>query len=73
MKKYKYSVTTNVIWCSFDFGEVEAETREEAREKAKDQLMYDFDKANKAFEHCDNTSGFQIAFNETEIMIEEQN
>jgi hypothetical protein len=69
MKKYEYSVSTSTIWASFDFGEVEAENIQEARELAIDKLKYDFLKANEALNHCDVTNGFSIGFNEDQLQI----
>lgn len=67
--KYEYSCSTSVIWASFDCGEVEADTKEEALIKAKAELKENFDKANTAFNHCDNTLGFRIEFNDSQIEI----
>jgi hypothetical protein len=69
--KWYYSVSTNTIWTSFDYGTVEADTREEAKQKALDQLKYDFQKANDALEHCDVTQGFRVEFSESQIEIKE--
>jgi hypothetical protein len=72
MKTWNYSVSTATIWTSFDYGAVEAETYEEAREKAIEQLRYDFKKANDAFKHCDVTKGFLISFNQDDVLITEK-
>jgi len=66
---FEYSVSTNTIWTSFDYGEVEAETIEEARIKAITELTNDFKKANDAFDHCDITKGFKIEFNERDVQV----
>ena len=34
MKTYYYSCTSNSVWVSFDFGEVEADSEQAARSKA---------------------------------------
>lgn len=62
MKKsiWEYKVTTSTIWASFDIGEVEADTREQALEKAKIQVKYDLNKVNHVLASADITSGFRI-------------
>jgi hypothetical protein len=42
MKTYQYSVSTSVLWASFDFGTVEAQDIQEARDKALEALKNDF-------------------------------
>ena len=60
MKKYTYSCTTNTIWCSFDYGEVEANSLEEARAKALEKIKYDLQKVNDVLNSADVTAGFKI-------------
>ena len=69
-KRYRYSCSTTVLWASFVFGEVEAEDREHARDKALAELKYNFEKANDALAHCDTTIDFTIEFNKDAIEIE---
>ena len=69
MKKYRYSVSTNTIWTSFDYGEVEAENIDDARTLAIEKLKNDFKKANDVFDHCDITKGFTINFDEKQVEI----
>lgn len=71
MKKWDYSVTTYTIWSSFDYGSVEAETYEEALEKAKAQLDYNFNKVNEVLNSCDPTIGFKIEYDESQIEVNE--
>ncbi len=71
MKKWDYTVSTNTIWTSFDYGQVEAETRAEAFKKAVAQLNYDFKKANEILGSCDPTLGFTISFDESQVEITE--
>lgn len=73
MKKWHYAVSTSTIWASFDFGTVEAETREEALEKAKVKLDYNFKKANDILDSCDPTIGFTINYDKSQIELEEIN
>jgi hypothetical protein len=70
-KTYKYSVSTNTLWASFDFGEVQARSIEEAKVLAIEKITEDFEKANEAFAQCENTRGFSIDFNADEIQITE--
>lgn len=72
-KKWRYSVSTSRLWASFDEGEVEAPTYEEACEKALEKLNYDFKKVNDILNSCDPTVGFSIEFNKDDIEIEEIN
>ena len=71
MATYKYSVSTNVIWASFDFGEVVAENEEKARLIAIAKFSADFLKANDALAHCDNTFGFSLHFDHNSVTVEE--
>lgn len=50
MKIWDYSNSTETIWTNFDFGEVEAETIEEAREKAISKMKEDLAVANAVLE-----------------------
>ncbi len=70
MNTYQYSVSTNTLWTSFDYGTVVAESKEEARKKAIEQLKSDFKKVNDALKHCDNTIDFSIHFDESQVQIE---
>lgn len=72
-KKWSYSVSTSRLWASFDYGEVEADTYDEAMIKALEKLNYDFKKVNDILNSCDPTMGFSIEFNKDDIEIEEVN
>lgn len=67
MKKYQYSVSTNTIWTSFDFGEVEADNYEDARTLAIEKLKADFRKANDALA----TIGLDVQFAEDQVEVTE--
>jgi len=71
MKKYNYTISTNTIWTSFDFGQVEANDLEEARQKAIDELKYNLEKANHVWASADVTDGFTIEFNFDNLEVEE--
>ena len=63
MNLYNYSVSTTIIWTSFDSGQVKAENREEAKKLAAEELKENFQKANDALAFADNTKGFSLEFN----------
>lgn len=67
MKQWNYSVSSNSVWTSFDYGTVEAETYEEALEKAKAELKENFDKVNEILNSQDET--FTIDYDERYIEI----
>jgi hypothetical protein len=66
LKKYKYSVTTNTIWASIDYGEVEARSYEEAKKLAIKELDENFKRANYLLKDFAN-----IGYDKDEITIEE--
>lgn len=66
LKKWSYSVSTNVIWSSFDYGEVIAKNYEDAKKFAKIKLDEDFKKANELLGNFGS-----INYGEDEITIEE--
>lgn len=68
--KWKYSNSTNTIWTSFDYGEVEAETYKEAYEKAVIELKYNLHKVNEVLASADVTSTFTIDMNFEQIEVE---
>ena len=47
MKKYSYSASSNTIWASFDYGEVDAENEDEALIIAKEKIKTELKKINK--------------------------
>jgi hypothetical protein len=67
MKVFQYSISSSLIWCSFDFGTVVANDKDEARAKAIAQLTHDFNVANEALKPF----GFTIEFNKDEVEIVE--
>jgi hypothetical protein len=71
MKQFSYSVSTNTIWASFDFGYVVAENIEEARILAEKKLSEDFKKANEALAQNKATEGFIITCDMSQIVMEE--
>lgn len=66
---WDYSLSTNTIWTSFDCGQVEADTYEEACALALKELKYNVDKANTVFKHCDITQGFTIDMDYTQLEV----
>lgn len=66
LKKWKYSVSTGVIWSSLDYGEVIAKNHEEAKKLAIIELDENFGKANELLKGFAN-----IDYDKDEITIEE--
>lgn len=66
---WDYSLSTNTIWTSFDYGQVEADTYEQACELALKKLKYDVEKANTVFKHCDITDGFSIEMDYEQLEV----
>jgi len=66
---WQYMLTTNTIWASFDFGTVEADTREEAEVKAKEEVKYNLDKCNEVLSASENTKGFTISVDLEQIEL----
>lgn len=70
MKKYRYSATSNTIWTSFDFGEVEANNQQEAKTKAIEKLKYDLAKVNEVLNSADVTCNFSIGIDFENVEVE---
>lgn len=70
-KKWDYSVSTNTLWASFDYGQVKAKNYAKALEKAKKKLNNDFDKVNDVLTSADVTKGFSVGFDESQIVLTE--
>jgi ABC-type uncharacterized transport system ATPase subunit len=70
-KKWEYSLTTSTIWTSFDNGVVYADSREEALELAKKEIIYNLKKANEIWNSCDPTIGFKIEIDLSQIELVE--
>jgi hypothetical protein len=66
---WDYSLSTSTIWTSFDYGQVEADTYEEAHALALKQLKYDVSKANDVFNHCEITEGFSIEMDYDQLEV----
>jgi hypothetical protein len=65
MKTYQYSVSTSVLWTSFDFGTVEAQDIQEARDKALEALKNDFLAVNNIL----MSIGHTIEFNKDAVEV----
>jgi hypothetical protein len=70
-KKWEYSLTTSTIWTSFDNGVVYADSREDALELAKKEIIYNLKKANEIWNSCDPTIGFKIEIDLSQIELVE--
>lgn len=69
---WNYSLTTNTIWLSFDHGQVEATSYDEAVRLATEKLKYDLDKTNVALESCDTTRNFSVDMDFSQLEVTEQ-
>lgn len=67
--KWEYTVSSESIWSSFDFGEVQARTEGEAMEKALTKLRYNFEKVNQVLASADVTKNFTVEFSEKDIRL----
>ena len=64
--EWQWNVSTETIWTSFDYGTVEADTQEEALEKAVAQVTTDLNECNKILKG----TGFNIGISTDQIQIE---
>lgn len=69
MKKWGYSLSTNTIWTSFDYGEVKAETAEEARQLAEAELKAKLGRINNVLLNNPETTNEVIEMNFDDIEI----
>lgn len=65
IRLWRYTNSTEIIWCSFDCGEVEAYTEEEALKKAKIRIESDLKIVNILLKNI----GYTIEMNLDEIDI----
>jgi len=72
MKTWRYSITTNTLWTSFDYGTVEAETHGEATAKAIEILDTQFKLVNDALRDNPKTKNLFIAYSKHSIEVEEK-
>lgn len=66
---WDYSLSTNTIWTSFDYGQVEADTYEQAYALSLKKLQYDVEKANTALTHCDISDNFFIEMDYEQLEV----
>lgn len=69
---WEYNMNANTIWTSFDYGEVEADTFEEAYELALKELTYNFNKANEVLKTADVTISFTVEFADDQIDVKQK-
>lgn len=69
MKPYRYFLPTAAMWGTFDCGIVKANNEQEALEKAKERLKYDFDKVNEVLASADVTAGFVLEFDVNTVEV----
>lgn len=71
MKTFRYKNTTSTIWTSFDYGEVQAENRDDAERMAIERLTEDLELVNHKLSQFATTKGFSISMDMDQIEIEE--
>lgn len=71
-KLWNYSLTTNTLWLSFDHGQVEATSYDEAIEMATAKLKQDLQKTNSVLQSCDPTLDFFIDMDFSQLEVIEQ-
>jgi hypothetical protein len=71
-KLWNYRLTTSTIWLSFDHGQVEATSYDEAVRLATEKLKQDLQKANTVLQSCDPTIGFFIDMDFSQLEIIEE-
>lgn len=67
---WNYKLTTSTIWLSFDEGQVEADTLEEATAEATRILKYNLDKVNDILNSCDPTIGISVDMDFSQLEVE---
>tara|TARA_R110000796_G_scaffold58413_8_gene135002 strand:- start:8166 stop:8579 length:414 start_codon:yes stop_codon:yes gene_type:complete len=67
--KWKYILTTNTIWASFDGGEVEADTREEALRLAEEELTANLNLVNEVLAINPSTANATISMGMDQIEV----
>lgn len=71
MKTFRYKITTNTIWTSFDYGEVQAENRDDAERIAIERLTEDLELVNQKLSQFATTKHMVINMDLDQIEIEE--
>lgn len=66
---WEYSVSTDTVWTSFDFGEVKAKTVESAYKKAKRKVKKDLKKCNSLLKEIGQT--IEIDFDQLTIRLKD--
>ena len=72
MKKYEYFLPSYAMWTSFDYGTVEANSLEEARKKAIEEVKYKLSKVNEVLNTADVTQGYKIEMDLSNLEVIEQ-
>lgn len=70
MKTYRYFLPTTAMRATFACGIVKANNEQEALEKAKEQLRYDFSKVNDVLASADVTLEFHLYFDVNTVEVE---
>lgn len=69
-KKYRYSCSGNVMWATFDHGEVMATSREHALIFAKQEIQHNLDLVNAILSKNSKTMGTRIDMDLNNIEVE---
>lgn len=66
---WTYNNPTNTIWTSFDYGEVEADSYEEATVKAMIQVKQDLRKVNDALDRMTSSFSIEMDLSQLEVTL----
>jgi hypothetical protein len=69
LETYEYRLSTNTIWLSFDYGEVQAKNQTQATHLALEKLKADLQKANDLFMTNEATQGFEICMDFSDLVV----
>lgn len=71
-RKWYWALETTGLSASFDYGEVSAPDKEQARRIAERRIKHDVQNVNDALQHFDSTIGFKIEVNLNSLNIQEK-
>ena len=71
MKYWEYSLPSDAMWSSFDYGHVKAETLDGALTKAEAEMLYQLNKVNAALAANPETAELDIDIDFSYIEVKE--